>query len=213
MRRFTPVGTLVPGEVMPTTALATAPPTRVVSAPTPPVLAAAAAAAAAVSLDDLQQKCNLVKELSSSNKMGFAVTEFFRIAYSGTVSDQTAREACYATLLEAMDEYSTPYTVTVDNRDSVREVVDRFMLERSQVPDKKKLAAEESLSRKLLTASIQLRNSRTRSGDKPRFRAAFDNSVDEAYQTWCRQMSVIQGSRVADAEPPTRRRQQDHTLA
>jgi hypothetical protein len=187
---------------MPTTAHATT--------PTPPVVAAAAAA---VNLDGLQQKCNLVKELSSSNKMGFAVTEFFRIAYSGTVSVQTARQVCYATLLEAMDEYSTPYTVTVDNSDSVREVVDRFMLERAQVPDKKKLAAEESLSRKLLTASIQLRDYCDRLGDKPRFHARFDKSVNDAYQTWCRQMSVIQGTRVADAEPPARRRQEAPTLA
>jgi hypothetical protein len=192
MRRFTPVGTLVSGEVMPTNALQQ--PARPASA-TPPPFPAAAAVAVEEDRESVLE-WNPSHALFLSNVLADETIKVF------TETDMIIRRNAISNVSKLGILINHPRPIIEDRRVEFESSVARF-LERQNSVDPRLRASKDSLARKLVNSiKIHIEN-----GSQEELRQSFC----DAYQTWQRQVAVIQGSRVTDAEPAARRWQQDLT--
>jgi hypothetical protein len=186
MRRFTPVGTLVPGEVMPTTALQQ-------PAPAPPPSPFPAAAAAAVEDRESVLEWNPSHALFLSNVLADETIKVF------TETDMIIRRNAISNVSKLGILINHPRPINEDRRVEFELSVARF-LERQRSVDPRLRASKDSLGRKLVNSiKIHIEN-----GSQEELRQSFC----DAYQTWQRQVTVIEGTRMTDAEPSARRRQQ-----
>jgi hypothetical protein len=181
MNRFTPVGTLVPGVVMPTTAFQKLAP---VHAPAPAV------AAVAVDEDDeSMSEWNQTKTLLLSN----AVADQTIVFFTATDYNMARKAIVNACLLALIIHQRRP--VKKDKRVAFLLRVSSFLHDRRGV-DPKLRASKDSLGRKVVDNIIDHFNTKDVNGK-------LRESVYEAYKTWRRQVDAINGS----AEPPARRQQ------
>jgi hypothetical protein len=182
MSRFTPVGTIVPGVVMPTAAFQ-----KRASIPAP----APAVAAVAVDEDDESMvEWNQTKTLLLSNAVADQIIAFF-----STTDYTTGRKAIVKACLLALMIHQRR-SVKKDKRVGFMLHISSFLHSRRQV-DPKLRASKDSLGRKVVNIIVDNFDNNNEIGPKLR------ESVYVAYQTWRRQVDAINGS----AEPQARRQQ------